>query len=460
MYRKTLLTLTASLLIVSCKKDDVAQPAVPTGPVTRQEVNSWILDSMRVFYLWSNALPTVADSQPSATAFFTGLKNKADRFSVIYRQDDAASLPKYMLTTFGITYNIISYPQVPGGAIGVIGLVIPGSPAAALGLTRGSYFTAINGTPLTTANAATISQEMLNSSSSVLTLATVSDNTVTKGEDITLNAQNFREQPIYQQSVQTVNGKTVAYLFYNAFDDRYNQGLFSAFKQFKTSGATELILDLRYNPGGSVAGAAMLNALIAPNIDENSVFAKYAGNNNMGQRTVNYKSALSVPESGAPIAFANLTPGRLTLQRVFILTGPQTASAAELTINTLKSYTQVVQIGQSTLGKDKAAVIITDMRSPQRIPYTLLPITYNLANAKGEGGYVNGITPEYRIDEMGKLPLAPIGDEHDPLIAKAMAIISGGGREQAYPGTIVQRYFDAQAEMADRNILKIPRALR
>ncbi|QHS62540.1 S41 family peptidase [Chitinophaga agri] len=460
MYRKSILALTTSLLIVSCKKDDVVQPVVPTGPVTRQEVNNWILDSMRMFYLWNNSLPSIADSQPSATAFFTGLKNKADRFSVIYRQDDATSFPKYMLTTFGISYNIVGYPQAPGGVIGVIGLVIPGSPAAALGLARGSYFTAINGTTLTTSNAAAIGQEMLSGGSAVLTLATISNNTITKGGDIILNAQHFREQPIYQQSVQTVHGKTVAYLFYNAFDDRYNQGLFNAFKQFKTSGATELVLDLRYNPGGSVTGAAMLNALIAPNIDENSIFAKYAGNNNMGQRAVSYKSALSVPESGAPIAFANLAPGRLSLQRVFILTGLQTASAAELTINTLKPYMQVVQIGQHTLGKDKAAVIISDMRSPQRIPYTLLPITYNLANAKGEGGYTNGIIPDYIIDEMGKLPLAPVGNEKDPLIAKAMAIISGGGRQQAYPEKTVLRYYDAQAEMADRNMVKLPAALR
>jgi carboxyl-terminal processing protease len=460
MLRKPLFALAAATLIISCKKDDVIQPAVPTGPVTRQEVNNWILDSMRYFYLWNNSLPAVADSLPAATDFFAALKSNADRFSVIYRQDDPASAPKYMLYSFGITYNIISYPAAPGGAIGVIGLVVPGSAPTALGLKRGDYFTAINGTILTTANAATLSQQMLNEGTAVLTMATVNGNTVTKREDITLSAGNVREQPVYKQRVLKVNAKTVAYLFYNAFDDNYNASLTNAFKQFKEAGATELILDLRYNPGGSVAGAALLNALIAPGIDENSVFARYAGNSNMGQRTVSYKSALSVPESGGAIAFSSLTSGSLSLQRVFVLTGPQTASAAELTINTLKSYTQVIQIGQGTLGKDKAAVIITDMRSPQRIPYTLLPVTYNLFNAKGEGGYINGIMPDYRMDEMATLPLAPVGDEQDPLIAKAASIISGGGRQQGYPETVVRRYFDTQAERADRNILKIPAALR
>ncbi|SFN44339.1 C-terminal processing protease CtpA/Prc, contains a PDZ domain [Chitinophaga sp. YR627] len=460
MYRKPLTALTLSLLLIACKKDDVVKPAVPTGPVTRQEINTWILDSMRYFYLWNNGLPALADSQHAATAFFAGLKDKADRFSVIYQQDDPSSFPKYMLYAFGITFNVISYPAAPGGAIGVTGLVVPGSGAAILGIKRGDYFTAINGTTLTTTNAASLSQEILNSGNAVLNMATINGNTVQKGEDIPLTARTIREQPIYKQSIQHVNGKTVAYLFYNAFDDYYNLNVLNAFKQFKDAGATELILDLRYNAGGSVTGAALLNALIAPGINENSVFAKYGGNDNMGQRTVSYKSALSVPESGSPITFSGLTAGRLALQRVFILTGPQTASAAELTINTLKSYMQVVQIGLGTLGKDKAAVIITDMRSPQRIPYTMLPLTYNLANAKGEGGYVNGITPDYRIDELSVLPLSPVGDAEDPLIAKAVSIISGGGRERAYPETVVQRYFDAQATIADRNVLKIPTALR
>ncbi|PSL29723.1 S41 family peptidase [Chitinophaga ginsengisoli] len=460
MFRKITITLASSLLIFSCKKDDVVKPETPTGPVTQREINNWVLDSMRYFYLWNNTLPAAADTQPSATEFLSRIKNTADRFSVIYRQDDPSSFPKYMLYSFGIAYSIIAYPTAPGGAIGVINLVVPGSTPASQGLQRGQYFTAINGNTLTTANAATLSQEMLNANSAILTMATADGTTVTKGEDIPLIAKSIREQPVYKQSIQKVNNKTVAYLFYNAFDDNYNAGLINAFQQFKTAGATELILDLRYNPGGSVAGAALLNALIAPGINEGSIFAKYSGNNNMGQRTVTYKATLAVPESGGPISFSSLSPNRLSLQRVFILSGPQTASAAELTINTLKPYMQVVQIGLGTLGKDKAAVIINDMRSPKRILYTLLPLTYNLANAKGEGGYIDGITPDYRIDELSHLPLLPIGDMNDPLIAKAISLISGGGRQQPYPETIVQRHFDSQAAVAGGNILKIPAGLR
>jgi C-terminal processing protease CtpA/Prc len=278
-----------------------------------------------------------------------------------------------------------------------------------------------------------------------MTMATVNNNAVTNDSTIQLSAQSLPENPIYLATTWKINNKVIAYLFYNAFDDNYNQALTAAFQQFKNANATELILDLRYNPGGSVAAAALLNTLIAPDINEQSTFAKYSGNKRMGQRTVSYKSALSVPESGSVIEFNALAGTRLSLNRVFILSGAQTASAAELTINSLKPYTTVIQIGQRTFGKDKAAVLI----SSNRIPWTLLPITYNLLNAKNEGGYTQGITPQYMTDEMGSQPLPGIGDNNDLLIAKAIAIINGNGRK-AGEEKQVKRYYDSEETAASQ----------
>jgi hypothetical protein len=351
-----------------------------------------------------------------------------------------------MLFVYGLDFSIIDWPTAPGGVIGVVKLVIPGSVAALKGIQRGSYFTQINGTTLTATNATTLSNALLQS-------GTTASFTMADGHTVTLSAESLGENPIYQQTTSTVKGKVVAYLFYNYFNDTYNRALIQAFQQFKEAGATELILDLRYNPGGSVAAAALINAMIAPNINEQSIFAKYSGNSHLGQRNISYKSALSVPESGSPVSFSSLSAGRLSLNRVFILSGAKTASAAELTINSLKPYTQVIQIGEKTYGKDKGAVIIQDNRSPQRIPWALLPITYNLLNSKAEGGYSEGITPTYISDEMATQPLLPIGDHGDPLIAKAIAIINGGNRQANV--ITVKRYYDAEQTAADMNVVKI-----
>ncbi|MBP1650623.1 MAG: peptidase, partial [Bacteroidetes bacterium] len=130
------------------------------------------------------------------------------------------------------------------------------------------------------------------------------------------------------------------------------------------------------------------------------------------------------------------------------ISGEATASAAELTINSLKPYTQVIQIGEKTFGKDKGAVIISDAR----IPWTLMPITYNLLNANGTGGYTSGISPDYTIDEMSELPLKTLGNHTDPLIAKAISIIDGNAKTTTHTGTI-RHYYNSQIPAAQKGIM-------
>ena len=62
-----------ALLFFACRKED-GPPPVPTGPVTKQEVNTWILDSMRYYYLWNTGLPPKPDTQLSAINFFNSPK--------------------------------------------------------------------------------------------------------------------------------------------------------------------------------------------------------------------------------------------------------------------------------------------------------------------------------------------------------------------------------------------------
>jgi len=445
-------------LTAACRKDDGVTP--PTGPVTQQEINNWILDSMRYFYLWSQHLPAKADTQPTI-AFFNSLKYASDRFSAIYDPGDLSTYPKTMLYTFGIDFSVIAWPDAASGVIGVINYVLPSSAAQQQGLKRGDYFTRINGTPLSNNNAAALSAAWLAAGTGSLTPATVDGSTITEGNDISLSEQTQTQYPIHELKTLEVNGKTVGYLFYNYFHDGYNQELLDAFRLLKSRGATELVLDLRYNPGGSVAAAALMTALIAPGINGENTFTKYSGNAHLGQRNISFNSALSVPEMGAPISFSSLEPGRLSLSRIFILSGPQTASAAELVINNLKPFTEVVQIGQSTYGKDKGAVIIQDARTPQRIPWVLLPVTYNLSNANGTGGYTQGLAPQYVVNELSHQPLSPIGDPAEPLLAKAISILNGNGR-QAAPGQIISAsrvYFDSREQAAAGSVVRIPAAL-
>lgn len=452
MLQKLFTALTLVCLLAACHKHDQDVTPILTGPVTQKETNNWILDSMRYFYLWNEDLPSRADTSLTATVFFAQLKNKADRFSYIYNLKDPGTYPQYMLYRYGLDFDIIPWPAAPGGVIGVVKLVMPGSLAEISGFHRGTYFTRLNGTILNSSNAASLGNAVLHTGPAIFTLATIQSNTVTEGEAVTLPAQTLAERPIYANTTFRAGGKTVAYLFYNHFDDTYSTVMQTAFQLFKTAGATELILDLRYNPGGSVAAAALLNALIAPGVNAQTVFAQYSGNQRLGKRNVSYQDALSAPETGTPVAYSSLSAARLNLKRVFILSGPGTTSAAELTINSLKPYIQVIQIGQTTFGKDKGAVII----SGARIPWIIVPITYNLLNAKGEGGYTQGIAPQYAVDEMSIQPLYALGDTKDPLIAKALSVINGNGKQGRTPA-LIRHLYDSREIVAEESMLIVPR---
>lgn len=408
-------------LAIACQKKDIVSPE-PTGPVTQAEVNKWVLDSMRYYYLWNDGLPSKVDTTLTPMNWFAKLRRNDDPFSLLYNSADPSTLQRYFLYTYGIDFSVISWPAAPGGALGIIKQVVPGGAAAMAGLQRGQSFTHINGTALTSNNASALSDAWLAGTQATLKL---SDSTTA---DVYL-AGNY-EYPVYHTLLQSGNKKT-GYIFYDAFNDDLNNSLIAAFRDLKTAGAQELVLDLRYNTGGSLSAAAVLTALIAPNVNAGTNFLQLAGNGHLGTHTSNFANIMAYPERGQAPVFSNVQPAQLSLSRVFVLTTRKTISAAELTINCLKAYTQVIQIGETTYGKDKAAVVITDQRSAKRLSWVLEPLTYRLLNIKGNGGYTSGIAPQYTLDEMGSLPLRAFGDPEDPLLAKALSLISSNGRGAA-----------------------------
>jgi C-terminal processing protease CtpA/Prc len=232
----------------------------------------------------------------------------------------------------------------------------------------------------------------------------------------------------------------------------------AAFQEFKTKGINDLVIDLRYNVGGSLAAAAMITAMTAPAITATSTFVKYSGNGRMGTRTLDFATTLSVPENGDVIPFGSLSNAQLQLPRVFILSGHQTVSAAELLINNLKPYTQVVQIGETTVGKDKGAIIVSDRRNPKRIPWIMHPLTYRLSNASGNGNYTAGIAPQYAVDEMTRQPLLPLGNTDDPLLAKALAVITGNSRTAPESNSHARiNVYDARRQAALNSVIILPK---
>lgn len=411
------LTLSITLLIATaCKKDEIPEKNY-TGPVTSQEINSWVMDSLRIYYLWNNQLPAKPNLQQEPSAFFKSVKYSGDRFSVLINPSDQSTFTNTIKSLFGFEFSIISLDNNTT-TIGLVKLVVPNSNASRQGLTRGTLFYKINGQRLTAANFTSLINELqTNRTGSITTV----NETLSVEKTIQLSPSIFAEYPIYKDTIYSYNGRKAGYLFFNNFATSYNPVLTNVFQQFKSQNINELILDLRYNAGGEVASAAVLCGLISANLKANSLFINYAGNNYAGQFSQTLNETLNTAQTNR-LTFSQIEPNQLALTRVYIIATKNTASAAEVVINNLKPYIEVIHIGENTFGKDVGSFSIQDQRAAKRIEWVLYPIVYKISNANNTGGYSNGLIADEKMDENLSLPLKEIGDPEEPLLNRALQL--------------------------------------
>ncbi len=406
---KKYIWLVLSLLaFIACKKDK-ASPDYPAG--SRENINSWILDSMKVYYYWSNSLPQNPDISQEPMSFFSGLKNSADRFSLLVNKNSPLSSNPSLVSAFGL--DLLSF-ESEGNLNTCILLVVPGSAASRTGIKRGDIVTSIDGLPLSAANAASLVKDAITKGSITLTLSGFSS-------PVLLTSTYPVENPIYTSRIITAGQVKIAYLFLNAFRTNAVSNLKQVFNDFLAARPNELIIDMRYNSGGEVSVAALLAAMVS-NVNGADTFLEYRGNAKAGIKRNSFDKELSYIAQTT----AQLTAYRLSLNRIYILTGKHTASSAELLANCLSPYIEVIRVGEQTLGKDMASFEIKDSRMPVQVSdWVIHPLVYKLYNAKGQGDYPGGLKPSIEINELSYPPLLPLGNENDPLIATAIRHISG-----------------------------------
>lgn len=403
-------------VLPSCKKDP-KRLDYPTG--SNENINTWILDSLKRYYYWNEQLRTDQDIALPPKDFFYSLRNPADRFSYINLPGDATTITPSN-RNFGFDYTTVS-DQNSTKVMGIIKMVLRDSPASRAGLKRGDYISKINGKTLTSANAQALQDEILNSDRFSMSLAEQTNNTWTDTRTIEISKGIILDQKEISRMIEN-DGKKIGYLYLIDFNAGLATSLSPVFNNFKAQGISDLILDLRYNAGGQVAEAAGICAMIAQNITFDKPFIIYKGNKNGGTKTESIGVASTFDRT---LNFNALLQQNLGLNRVYVLSTATTASAAEIIINNLRPFIQVIQIGEKTRGKDEASFRIFDARNPKQVKWEMHPIVYKLFNAQGNGAYSLGINPDVVINEMNTLPLLPLGDPNDPLIKTAISRITG-----------------------------------
>jgi C-terminal processing protease CtpA/Prc len=227
---------------------------------------------------------------------------------------------------------------------------------------------------------------------------------------IILTKTVFTPPTVSKTEVMEIDGQKIGYLVLNLFAVTSKAELNRSFATFKNKSISELIIDLRYNHGGSILPALQLGSLI---------WGYNSGTEEFARVYFNEKYA----SSNSPHPFL-LLENRINLSRVFILTGKDTLSASELVINSLKPYMQVVQIGGTTGGKPYAMTIVPFCNK------VLAPITFEIKNALDQGEYYNGIEPDCAVnDDLNH----KLGDKTEGLLNEALYFIASGRCNQSNP---------------------------
>ncbi|RCW91395.1 S41 family peptidase [Winogradskyella arenosi] len=423
--------------------------------VSSVEIKDFIWKSMNYVYLYKSEIPDLADdrftssseyvdyldSYSSPEDLFASLKylpTEVDRFSGIYSNYyDLQNLLSGTTLSNGMEYNLYYVPGSQTEVFGVITLVLANSPAESLGLQRGQIFRAINGENLSINNYTTL----LSATSYTLNFADYDDNGTTETtDDDTLSLSNvnasltkvsYTENPVHKTEILTIGGSTVGYLMYNGFTSDFDNQLNAAFGEFNAAGISDLIVDLRYNGGGSVQTAAYLGSMVTGQFT-GQVYSKLFYNENLANNDTDYLFTNTI-NGGGSINSVNLS-------RVYVLTSERgTASASELLINSLKPYIEVVVIGENTVGKTQASrtvydspTLFSDTEANPSHTYALQPLIANSTNVDEELVPSTGMVPDILISESAT-NLGILGDVNEPLLAEALAHISGSGRSVNQP---------------------------
>ena len=199
-----------------------------------------------------------------------------DRFSVIY--DDYIALENAfqgITLNNGMEFGLVRYKTTTSNVFGYVRYVIPGSDAAINGVTRGMIFNQIDGTQITDTNYSSL----LSSNSYSIGLANYNDgDPVATSTSILLNKSQLEENPVKIVKILDEGiGNKIGYLMYNQFSSSFDDELNAAFLTFKNENITDLILDLRYNGGGSVRTATYLGAMITGQFN-GAIFSKQVWN--------------------------------------------------------------------------------------------------------------------------------------------------------------------------------------
>ena len=390
------------------------------GPCSILSQTLYTRDVFSDIYLWDRLLPDVKPWRfASPEAYLEAVRHRpldSSFSSIAPRAAYTALFSDSQYVGFGLSTRL-------GETDITVLQVFPGSPAAEATLARGDRIVAIDGRTVQSLVASGTAGSALGPDQIGFTLTAEVIGSDGEPKRVTLRKRVVTIPPVALTRTFLVDGRVVGYLHFRQFVRPATAALDEAFAALRQAGATELVLDLRYNGGGLLEVALHLANLIGDASTRGQVFARVEHNDRNAWRdeTFRFDGALS----------------SLRLTRVLAITTRASASASELLINGLRPYLPVVVVGERTYGKP------VGQYGFEHCDRVLLPVSFRLVNALGQGNYFDGIPADCpAADDVTR----ELGAVAEASLAEAIHVIRTGA---CSGGAVSQRGIRSRGESRD-----------
>ena len=395
--------IVALLLLVSCGEDRTHE----YYELTKE--NQWIYNTMKDVYLWKNELKQPERSKFFSTPskFFTSLLKSSDKASFITDTQSASS--------YGMTVSLMRDPiaEKPSQVYALVLFVEPGSPADIAGIERGTWISALNGTQLSISGESKFKQgdrarltteyiEFDNEQNSYFWVA---------GNEMEISASTPHvASSICIDSIYTVRNKKVGYILCNNFNgDDFIEKTNRVAERFLTENVTDIIVDLRYNTGGSISNTASFASMLVPAELTGTPFCTLKDYKEEIDTVYNYKEQ----------AF------NLGDKRIYFITGKATKGTAELLVASVDASRSMYDA--FTIGEKSAGVNIVTEEKISPYGFTIAPATAIAYSSNGDILQSEGTPPDYLLNELeNKNNIHQLGEEQEYLLYNAFYLIANG----------------------------------
>ncbi len=377
------------------------------------EVKKAIVDVMREWYFWNDQIPATLDLSKFSTneeLLDDILYKPLDRFSYLTTQEDFNNSFVGKNAGHGFGFAFTADEKL------YISFVFNESPAGKDGWKRGWEITQINDKPISDYKTSTGGYDfklggpdpgITNKFTFKLPDGSTTTRSNTKAE--------YQSNSVLDQRIIQVDTKKVGYWAYQSF--KATAGLSptrsaevqTSMEYFQSQGVQELIIDLRYNGGGSVAVAEQICNYLVQSANTGKLM---------------YTNQLNATKTAQNSSRNFSKIGNINLSRVIFITSRSSASASELIINALDPYMDVVLIGDNTYGKPVGSFPLSSYnRILQNNNVEVVPITFAIANSVGKAEYFDGFPADFKV---GDSPQIAWGNENDLRLAAAIQYIRTG----------------------------------